>query len=343
VDRFERVREHIDVAGGRGLEIGPLTSPIVTRDLGDVRYVDHLSTDDLRTKYAPDPLVDEDAIVPIDFVWGSRTLAEAVGPAAPFDYVVASHVLEHVPDLVGWLEEVSEVLRPGGRLSVALPDRRYTFDVRRRDTDVSEVVEAYLLGLRRPAVRATFDHFYRHVPVDAGAIWSGLRGHDDPPPDAETAIAFALSAANTDAYVDTHCWVFSDAAFLDLIATLIRLDLVHLRVVAFRPTQPWDFEFFVTLERVGDDLSPAERRALCLASIPTIAAAAPADSNGAAAVSDPAMVLSEKELTLIGAKRWLMARVRGALATAGRSAAAARRTMPRRGSASAGRRRRPGC
>jgi SAM-dependent methyltransferase len=131
MDRFDRLRQHIDVANGRGLEIGPLASPVVPRTLGDVYYVDHLATDDLVAKYTGDPKVDERSIVSTDFVWGSNTLAEAVGDLAPFDYVVASHVLEHVPDLVGWLDEVAAVLRPGGRLSLAMPDRRYTFDVRR--------------------------------------------------------------------------------------------------------------------------------------------------------------------------------------------------------------------
>src|ERR1700689_768593 len=158
MDRFERLRAHINVATGRGLEIGPLASPIVPRAMGDVSYVDHVSTEDLIAKYTNDPAVDEHKIVSTDYVWGSNKLAEAVGASAAFDYVVASHVLEHVPDLVGWLGEVAQVLRPGGRLSLAMPDRRYTFDVRRRDSDVSEVVEAYLLHLRRPAIRATFDH-----------------------------------------------------------------------------------------------------------------------------------------------------------------------------------------
>lgn len=316
--RLERLREHIDVATERGLEIGPLASPIVPRDLGEVYYVDHLSTDDLRTKYRPDPAVDESTIVTIDFVWGSQTLAEAVGSSAPFDYVIASHVLEHVPDLVGWLEEVASVLRPGGRLSVALPDRRYTFDVRRRDSDVSEVIEAYLLGLRRPAVRATFDHFYRYVEVDPIAIWRGLPGHDDPPPDAQTAVAIATQAAKTDAYLDTHCWVFSDASFIQLMATLMSMGFVNLRFVAFWPTQAGDFEFFVTLERLADDLSREQRSEQCMASVPALP---PAKSNplrnGVATSAAPDtgitdILVSPLERRLIEAKRWLMARVRSA-------------------------------
>jgi SAM-dependent methyltransferase len=315
MDRFDRLREHIDVAKGRGLEIGPLASPVVPRKLGDVYYVDHLPTDDLIAKYTSDPNVDESMIVPTDFVWGSNTLAEAVGSAAPFDYVVASHVLEHVPDLVGWLAEVAAVLRPGGRLSLALPDRRYTFDVRRRDSDVSEVVEASLLHLRRPAVRAIFDHFYRFVFANPGAIWAGLAGHDNPAPDAETALAFATKAATTDAYLDTHCWVFSDATFVDLMATLMAMGLVTLSFVAFRPTQPGDFEFFVTLERADDGLPLEQRRAFCLASVPTLPSATSKPLVGgvtAGASSLPHYILSDREIALIEAKRKAMARMRAA-------------------------------
>ncbi len=321
MDRFDRLREHIDVAHGRGLEIGPLASPVVPRKLGEIYYVDHLATDDLIAKYTGDPDVDERKIVSTDFVWGSNTLAEAAGASAPFDYVVASHVLEHVPDLIGWLDEVAAVLRPGGRLSLALPDRRYTFDVRRRDSDISEVVEAHLLHLRRPAVRAIFDHFYRYVAVDPGAIWDGLPGHDNPPLDTETAVAFATKAATTDAYLDTHCWVFSDATFVALIASLMQMDLVTLSFVAFRPTRPGDFEFFVTFERADGDLSQAERRARCLGSVPAIpsAAAQPSGTDVAARTSSVSRyVLSDREVALVEAKRKAMAKIRTAARVARR-------------------------
>jgi SAM-dependent methyltransferase len=173
VERGLTLLEHLDIADGRGLEIGPLVSPTVTRDRANIFYVDHASTDELRAKYKNDPAIDESAITDIDFVWGAQSMLEATKAQAPFDYVIASHVLEHVPDLAGWLSEIESVLRVGGRLSIAVPDRRYTFDVRRRPSDISELVEAALLHLRRPSVRATFDHFYRHTAVDINQMWLG--------------------------------------------------------------------------------------------------------------------------------------------------------------------------
>jgi hypothetical protein len=163
-------------------------------------------------------------------------------------------------------------------------------------------------------VRATFDHFYRFVEVDRDAIWRGLPGHDDPPPDSGTALSHARDAATTGVYIDTHCWVFSDASFVELMRTLITLGLVDLRFVAFLPTHVGDIEFFVTLERLADGMSPEQRREACLASLPMlpVAAAATRAANGGMAAAEPAtaMTLSEKERALIEVKRRVMSGIR---------------------------------
>ena len=319
MDRLEILRGSIDVASGQGLEIGPLTSPIVPRELGSVCYVDHATTEELREKYRADPAVNENNIVDVDFVWGSQALAEAVGDKAPFDYVVASHVLEHVPDLIGWLAEIRSILRPGGRVSLCMPDRRYSFDVRRRNTDISEVVEAYLLRLRRPAPRATFDHFYRHVDVDTGALWRGEAGHDNPPPKFDDAMSLTRLSVEDEKYVDTHCWVFSDQVFVDLMGELMRLGFIDLRFVSFTPTRVGEFEFFATLERPAEGESDDERLRRNLASLPRSERREPAPDRSQSAplstghTEQPCkslMVVSERERRLLERKRSTLARIR---------------------------------
>ena len=59
-------------------------------------------------------------------VGGSVTCGDALDlpfPDATFDRVVASEVLEHIPDDTGALRELARVLRPGGRLAVTVPTR----------------------------------------------------------------------------------------------------------------------------------------------------------------------------------------------------------------------------
>lgn len=314
MDRLKLVRQHVDIAHQRGLEIGPLVHPVVTPDLGSIRYADHASTEELRTKYARDPAIDVNAITPVDFVWGAMTLAECAAVAAPFDYVVASHVLEHVPDLVGWLREIAEVLTPGGRLCLVIPDRRFTFDVRRRPSDVAEMVEAYLLHLRRPAPHATFDHFSRHIEVDTGALWRGeLAYPKGSPVNLLQGLEAARQGAQTGEYIDTHCWVLSDAEFVERMGELMRMNLIDFRFVGFTAAPIGDIEFFAVLERLDDTLSPADRVSTALDSLPGADAMA-APPSPFPDPFDPVRItgagLSEREVALILRKRMVMARAR---------------------------------
>ena len=121
----------LSLATSRGLEIGALHKPLVSRQASDVRYVDYATTEELRANQF-DPAVTLSDIVEVDIVWGGQPLPQLVGE--PVDYVVASHVIEHVPDLIGWLHELHGVLKPGGVLGLAFPDKRFTFDRLRHDT-----------------------------------------------------------------------------------------------------------------------------------------------------------------------------------------------------------------
>ena len=52
-----------------------------------------------------------------------QRLSEVVAPGS-IDLAVSSHVIEHVPDDVRALDELYEVLRPGGRAILTTPNRK---------------------------------------------------------------------------------------------------------------------------------------------------------------------------------------------------------------------------
>jgi predicted SAM-dependent methyltransferase len=67
-------------------------------------------------------------------------------PDASQDFVIANHFLEHCQDPLGALENMFRVLRPGGVLYLAVPDKRFTFDSARSVTSLEHLLEDHRGG-----------------------------------------------------------------------------------------------------------------------------------------------------------------------------------------------------
>ena len=264
--RRAKLMTFLDVTKGPGLEVGPLHSPIVTKDMADVCYVDVFSQDQLRANYANDPAVSLADIPEIDFVLsgpeGVRRLPEVVGTAAPFAWMIASHVVEHVPDLIAWLAEIAEILDDGGRLLLAVPDRRFTFDILRPVTTVGQMLQAHDLGETKPSVRAVFDLTRNAVRVSADDAWRGeVPDRDERIHDLAAAVSEAQRVRDG-IYVDSHVWIFTPSLFVEQLADLGRLGLSDFVVEKLVPTILNDLEFYAVLRRLprgltGDELVSA--------------------------------------------------------------------------------------
>ncbi len=243
-----------DPATQRGVEFGALNNPVVRKDDGDISFVDYTTTEQLRA-YPHGPSIDRAAFVEVDHVWpGSGSLAEVVGDRPPFDYAIASHVIEHVPNVLGWLRGIHDVLRPGGTLNLAIPDRRYTFDLRRHASTLGELVEADLMRFAWPSVRQVFDHCVTAVAMPPGEPWRSDVDVDALPPlsgGVAMRLAFDQSreVASDGRYFDSHCWAFTPKSFLDLLRRATELGLVPFVLGEFQPTEAGEFEFFATLRR----------------------------------------------------------------------------------------------
>ena len=60
--------------------------------------------------------------------------------ADEFDFVIASHVLEHFYDLIGTLKEWIRVVKPGGLVFVIFPHKDRTFDKDKHRTTLKELL-----------------------------------------------------------------------------------------------------------------------------------------------------------------------------------------------------------
>lgn len=251
IERRAKLLNGIDVSRATGVEIGALCRPFVTRQDGRVYYIDHANTETLREKYRRDPDVDINALVDVDVVWGERPLAQAIPEQV--DYIVASHVIEHVPDLISWLGELTAALRPTGQIRLIIPDRRFTFDFVRKETTLSEVVYAWTRRARVPLPHIVMDYVMNVVKLDAAAAW---RGEIDPNTlehhhTFQQALDCAASAADG-AYHDVHCWVFTPRSFASLMIDFVCNGLPVFECTQFFDTAPMTIEFFVGMKPSAD-------------------------------------------------------------------------------------------
>jgi SAM-dependent methyltransferase len=271
--RKERILTAINPAKSKGMEIGPLDKPTVTREMGNIIYVDHCNRTDLVKKYSGDPNTNTDNIPEIDYVWGKQTLRELVGPEENFDYVIASHVIEHVPDLLGWLDEINQILSEKGVLSLVIPDKRFTFDIFRNESTAAEMIHAYLTKSRKPTVEQLFDCLSHYHDVNLKAIWNGTFNEKDFPYQTKSLSEVYETCKYSllpDTYVDNHCWVFTPYSFFKLLKVGIELNIFNYKVLHFYTTGKNKHEFYVSLEKIPASITPEAKYKEQMASIPDI-------------------------------------------------------------------------
>jgi hypothetical protein len=219
-----------------------------------VFYVDHLDTPGLRDKYRNDPNVDIDRIVHFSGLWGGNTLAEAAAPVVPADFIVASRVIEHVPDLIGWLNELATALKEGDEVRLAIPDRRYTFDFLRRETQLHEALEAHLRHSRVPSAGHLLDCDINFRTVDCGAAWNGSLDlpalRKSKPIDGAMQLARDVLANGT--YHDVHCWVFTPRSFAELMLAIAESRHLSFECQALHQTERNTLEFLCALRKSSD-------------------------------------------------------------------------------------------
>lgn len=236
---------------------------------------------------------------------------------APFDYVIASHVIEHIPDPIDWMEDIGRILRPGGILSLIIPDKRYCFDINRTLTETSDLVDAYLRKLRQPSFRQVYDFKSRAIldMVDTVAVWSrtadytGVVRQDVPDPDV-AALERCRWMQTSDEFVDVHCHVFTPDSFMGLLEKLARLRLIHYEVAAFVPTEPNTLEFYVSLRWLDPAMSSEALLQQQLASVARTRTPSEPPRRRAPLVE---MEVSELEQKLLNAKRRALSQLRATM------------------------------
>ena len=252
--RLDIITAPLDLAG-HGLEIGASWRPLLPKAKGyDVRVADHLDQAGLVAKY--DGVRPTDAIEPVDFVLTGPRLTDTIDER--FDWIVGSHVLEHTVCLVTFLRDAETLLRPGGVLSLAVPDRRYCLDRFRDRTSLGRVIDVFR---SEPVIHSegSVIEFHLNV-VSKGESISWDATHTGPFRPLHTLDDVRAQAAiATGEYVDVHNWVFTPNHLRLLLVDLHALGLVGLREAAFHETV--GSEFYIALSPDGPGPNLSARRA----------------------------------------------------------------------------------
>jgi SAM-dependent methyltransferase len=234
----------------RILEIGPLDRPIFKKENANVFYADIRDTQAVKNFYRNNNSdnIDIEAIVNIDYVI-KGTYSESIKADEKFDYIVMSHVIEHIPELLKFFDDIKNVLNVSGKLCLAVPDHRFCFDHFRQPTSFAEVYDIYVNGIKNLPLRV-LDFKLAATINDCIYWWNNPANFDNLPRTKEQ-----FEQAKNDyfralkgEYVDVHFSVFTPETFLLLLYNMLNFNLLPFKCTEFYNTSVNSVEFNCVLE-----------------------------------------------------------------------------------------------
>ncbi|TPM37556.1 methyltransferase domain-containing protein [Mesorhizobium sp. B2-3-4] len=244
------------------LEIGPSYMPLFPkRDGFNVSIVDHLDQSGLIEKYQA-LNVDSSLIEPVDYVWRGGPISALLNERQ-FDFIYASHVIEHTTDLVRFIADCEKMLTERGRVVLVVPDKRYCFDIFQPATDTAKVLGDYIRGSKSHGFEALYrEESQVSVEYDGRNVLAWWQGRVSAlhlmRRDPRGRMNSALAGHRSKDYVDAHEYFFTPSVFLLILEELYFHELVNVRVRLL--TRSRGCEFLAILDRptVSERL-PTER------------------------------------------------------------------------------------
>ncbi|GAC1617161.1 MAG: hypothetical protein NVS9B1_26640 [Candidatus Dormibacteraceae bacterium] len=210
---------------GDGVEIGALFRPLPVPPRARVRYVDRMTVAQLRDHY---PELSGQPLVAVDAIGSAEDLSAY--PDGSLDFVIASHLMEHMQYPIRALTSFHRVLRVGGVAYLALPDARVGIDQDRDLTPLDHLLDEHRNGAEANR-RRHFEDWVRYCeknPADAAARGARLDEED----------------------YSIHFHVWRMDTFLEFVFAAARLESLAFDLLeAVGPEYRGDDEFIVVLRK----------------------------------------------------------------------------------------------
>ncbi len=274
---------------GSGVELGPGPKPFPVDYPGvETTYLDRWEPDENRGLFQElGPGAD---FVKPDIICNLDTDKLKMLDDASQDYVIASHVLEHMADPIGLFDEIHRVLKPGGIALILLPDMRRTFDHTRPVTPLEHLVAEYRAGVTE-VDDAHIIEFIEHTEVDWHPATDGKT-------DAELAELYDWHRQRS---IHVHCWSENDfQPVIDYVITDLGHDWEFVDGILTDDEGPDGIEFGYVMRRGLVEMPPplrvarfkatrdawADHRRQIHATIRTVEEATIAHNNATAALAE---------------------------------------------------------
>ena len=246
------------------LEIGPLCFPSMDVSKPNIKTIDFFSQEELIENYKNDSNVDKNKICKVDYVVKSGKYLDVI--KQKFNFVFSSHNIEHVPCLITFLNNLSDVLKPNGFVFLCIPDYRYCFDRYRNESNIFEILNAYYQKSTIPNMIKVCESNFLTTHNDSVQLWNDQHGSanniyldmkkksdfnqnkkeeiinrfDD--------ILNLIKDVQNGKYIDSHCWQFTSQSFENIIDILYIKKYIRLKPYRIYHTLNNSCEFYTILK-----------------------------------------------------------------------------------------------
>lgn len=245
-ERREVIKNWVDLDNHIGLEIAPNWVPLLFKQETNVYYCDRMCYQELieREKNNPDRIKYGLDIMPIDFVWeDNKPLVKCTN--LKFDYIVHAHVLEHVPNFLGFLNQQREVLKDNGLIGLILPDPKRSGEYFRPLTTAAQIIEAFILNQNKPTPGQVYESL-RHSLIVENEDDFIKKKHEDFKKSYTIQQCLEFARFSTQQYLDVHCWAFTPDSFTSVTDELKEVGLFDFDIKQIQSSNTGK-EFFVKL------------------------------------------------------------------------------------------------
>lgn len=218
-NRLAFLKRLLSLEDAIGLEIGAADLPTVPANIGACYFADYRVSAEAKIDYTVDrcrPL--------------SRQILDRT-----FDYIILAHVLEHIPDPIGYLQDLLKLLNDNGIILLVIPDMRRTFDQGREFTSIEHLLNDYCEKAAYPSV----EHIMQFAPCVIEELKEKI-----------PLEIFEWAVKNHESgNADVHCHVWTDEHFFRQMDQIIAGGLLPGVSVIYRWPNRGDFnEFMIGLQ-----------------------------------------------------------------------------------------------